>query len=287
MRDLAVQWHNGTLSADDQDAIKCEARQLASEALAIGDQTSFNGIPLLTTNSTVKFQVGADDGETIDVDTHSLRGVLNAMFVEDEMQGYEYYSQPAQTTIDMVETGPSSSTNFSYTIPADASMTDVQSIINNDPNSPVYVSARYDAAHNSYAFGFFNKQNGPGWDVVATGASIVAWTGPNSSAPAVESAPAFELGSPNDLDEIDAAIAAVSDVRSQYGAAQNRVEHRLNNVLNYEENLTAAESRIRDADMAHEATELTKSGILVQAATTMLSQANQAPNMVLTLLGHQ
>jgi flagellin len=86
------------------------------------------------------------------------------------------------------------------------------------------------------------------------------------------------------ISDIDQAIENVSKVRGQYGAVQNRLEHRLNNLATYQENLTASESRIRDVDMAAEMTKFTKLNILQQAGTSMLSQANQAPQNVLSLL---
>jgi flagellin len=87
-----------------------------------------------------------------------------------------------------------------------------------------------------------------------------------------------------DLDEIDSAIKNVSSKRSDFGAVQNRLEHRLNNLATYQENLVASESRIRDVDMAAEMVNFTKLGILQQAGTSMLAQANQAPQGVLSLL---
>jgi flagellin len=87
-----------------------------------------------------------------------------------------------------------------------------------------------------------------------------------------------------DLDEIDNAIKNVSSKRSDFGAVQNRLEHRLNNLATYQENLVASESRIRDVDMASEMVNFTKLGILQQAGTSMLAQANQAPQGVLSLL---
>jgi flagellin len=78
--------------------------------------------------------------------------------------------------------------------------------------------------------------------------------------------------------------AIISDVRSGFGATQNRLEHRLNNLATYQENLVASESRIRDVDMASEMVNFTKLGILQQAGTSMLAQANQAPQSVLSLL---
>jgi flagellin len=87
------------------------------------------------------------------------------------------------------------------------------------------------------------------------------------------------------LTNLDDAIKNVSTKRSAFGAVQNRLEHRLNNLATYQENLVASESRIRDVDMASEMVNFTKLGILQQAGTSMLAQANQAPQGVLALLG--
>lgn len=84
--------------------------------------------------------------------------------------------------------------------------------------------------------------------------------------------------------KIQNAINIVSAERARLGACQNRLEHTLNNVQNYAENLSASESRIRDADMAKEMTELTRSQILAEAGKVMLAQANALPRFVLKLL---
>ncbi|MDM5297584.1 flagellin Hag [Bacillus pumilus] len=92
----------------------------------------------------------------------------------------------------------------------------------------------------------------------------------------------------NDFDTqlaaVDDAINAVSKQRSALGAVQNRLEHTINNLGASGENLTAAESRIRDVDMAKEMSEFTKNNILSQASQAMLAQANQQPQNVLQLL---
>ena len=80
------------------------------------------------------------------------------------------------------------------------------------------------------------------------------------------------------------AITYVSNVRSQYGAIQNRLEHTMTNLNNIVENTTAAESRIRDTDMAEEMVRFSNFQILLQAGQSMLAQANQSNQGVLTLL---
>lgn len=91
-------------------------------------------------------------------------------------------------------------------------------------------------------------------------------------------------GAASAITTIDSAITAVSEHRATLGAIQNRLEHTIKSVDNTSENIQAAESRIRDTDMAKEMMNYTKSQILTNAAQSMLSQANQAPQSVLQLL---
>ena len=86
------------------------------------------------------------------------------------------------------------------------------------------------------------------------------------------------------VDKIKAAINSVSSTRGDLGAIQNRLEHTINNLSVTAENMTAAESRIRDVDMANEMMAYTKNNILVQSSQAMLAQANQIPQGVLQLL---
>lgn len=87
------------------------------------------------------------------------------------------------------------------------------------------------------------------------------------------------------IDQLKYAIGCVSNVRSQYGAIQNRLEHTINNLNNITENTTEAESRIRDADIATEMVEYSNNQILMQAGASMLAQANQHSQLILSLLG--
>jgi flagellin len=192
VRDLAVQYKNGTLSTEDKDAIKAEVVQLATEITDITDPTDgtkFNSKALFGAAVTFNFQVGANDNETIT------------------------------------------------------------------------------------ATGF----NAAGANLGAGGISEI--TGVTDAATATTL-----LDNAAVLTNLDTAIKNVSTARSNFGAVQNRLEHRLANLATYQENLTASESRIRDVDMASEMTKFTKLNILQQAGTSMLAQANQAPQGVLSLL---
>jgi flagellin len=91
--------------------------------------------------------------------------------------------------------------------------------------------------------------------------------------------------SQNNLTVIDAAIQKLNDNRSSLGALQNRLQSTINNINIYKENISAANSRIRDTDMAEESSELTKNNILTNATVSVLGQANQNPQLALKLLG--
>jgi flagellin len=172
IRELAVQYSNGTLSTSDQGAIQSEVGQLTSEVTRIGQTAQFNGIALFSSSSTISFQVGANDGEIIGVSTQSMSSIVGAI----------------------------------------------------------------------------------------------------------------SLGTSTTLSSIDSFIGAVSDQRAAFGAVQNRLQYTLDNLATYEENLTSSLSRIRDVDMASEMVNFTKEQILQQAGTSMLAQANSAPQSVLKLL---
>lgn len=93
-----------------------------------------------------------------------------------------------------------------------------------------------------------------------------------------------KLAAQENLSTIDAAISSLSGSRAELGAMQNRLQSAVNNLQVYDENMTSANSRIRDVDVATESSELVKSNILAQAGTAVLSQANQNSQLALKLL---
>src|ERR1700754_4887176 len=190
VRDLKVQYENGTNDANDQQSIAAEVTQIGKEVSSILTDTKFNGTAVFS--NAVTYQVGANEGETITV---------------------------ASGTVGL-------STN--------------------------------------------NAANGGLSEIIGLG-----------QATAAAASAAFDTMTITSIDDM---IKNVSSQRGTYGAVQNRLEHRLTNLATYQENLTASESRIRDVDMAAEMTKFTKLNILQQAGTSMLAQANQAPQGVLSLL---
>lgn len=87
------------------------------------------------------------------------------------------------------------------------------------------------------------------------------------------------------LSTIDNAMTSVNAIRANFGAMQNRLQSTSNNILVYNENMSAANSRIRDTDVAQETTEMTRNNILMQAGVSVLGQANQSQQLALKLLG--
>jgi flagellin len=194
VRDLKVQYSNGTLETGDKQAISAEVQQLGKEIKDITTKTEFNGIKLLDSGS-VSFQVGAESADTISLTKTDMAAAIG--------------SAGTGGLAEVIAVGDAANVAAADTLFASASMS---------------------------------------------------------------------------LDVIDEAIKNVSNARSTFGAVQNRLEHRLNNLATYQENLVASESRIRDVDMASEMVNFTKLGILQQAGTSMLAQANQSPQSVLSLL---
>ncbi|KOS60737.1 flagellin Hag [Lysinibacillus agricola] len=125
--------------------------------------------------------------------------------------------------------------------------------------------------------------NALGVNVQDTAASVTSISSPGEIGGGINIT--TQTAADNSISIIDSALNHVSKTRASLGAVQNRLEHTINNLGATSENLTAAESRIRDTDMAKEMMGFTKNNILMQAAQSMLAQANQQPQGVLQLLG--
>jgi flagellin len=161
---------------------------------------------------------------------------------------------------------------------------------NTEFNTKKLIDGSADSANGGTAFNFHigaNSDQSLTLDIADMGAVAlgVATAGAN---PATDPDIAISIANQSDantaIDTINGAIETVSAERSKLGAYQNRLEHTINNLGTSAENLTAAESRIRDVDMAKEMMEFTKNNILSQAAQSMLAQSNQQPSGVLQLL---
>lgn len=274
MRELAVQGANDTNVTQDRDAIQEELTALKSEIDRIGDTTEFNKQKLLSGNlgGTV-----AQDAATTTV--LAVTGVASASTNGAAAGTYEITSTTAgeltmtfggktQTIsnaggaqeLNFSEFGISIKTNAGYTaddavgdVVVDAGSVTFQIGANEDQNLSLNI-------RNMKTDGVLNLATAGRVDVSSHDAAKASVT------------------------NIEGAITEVSKERSKLGAYQNRLEHTINNLKTSSENLTAAESRIRDVDMAKEMMNFTKNNILNQASQAMLAQANSAPQAVLQLL---
>ncbi|MCT4775734.1 MULTISPECIES: flagellin N-terminal helical domain-containing protein [Exiguobacterium] len=275
MRELAVQGSSDTnQDSVDRDALDQEFQQLKSEIDDISSQTKFNKMNLLD----------GSFGNKVDTDPANTTALAVAGVASIEASG------PADTYTfadDGTDLTVTNGAGDSITIAGGTMADGAQSLNISEWGITIQTNSGFVAASLN------------GTDVVTTaGAGGTFQTGANSGetmnlAIGNMSASGLSINS-NDLqdrtnattalDAVDAAINAVSTERSNLGAKQNRLEHRINNLNVGAENLQAAESRIRDVDMAKEMMNFTKNNILNQAAQAMMSQSNQQPQAVLQLL---
>ncbi|OCS86802.1 flagellin [Caryophanon latum] len=190
--------------------------------------------------------------------------------------------------------------SFTFTAPTTAPTTSSNKTYILEPETKSVTKAPADAKDQSVKFQIGANENQAMTvsigDMRASALGIVgSGTGFNSTATVTNGTDSTAVENSLDLSShetaakaittLDAAINKVSTQRAALGAVQNRLEHTINNLGASSENLTAAESRIRDTDMAKEMMNFTKNNILTQAAQSMLAQANQQPQGVLQLLG--
>ena len=266
MRDLAVQSSNGTLSDDDRSAINKEYTALSDEIDRIRNTTEFNTKSLLTGEGndakSFTFQIGANANQTMSVSITNMSSTVLDVKGLDLTQAFAT-SDIAAAKDKAVAAAFIADTTTKYAadgkVDAAAGQTaaDLQTAIGTAADDAAKATAQktYDDALATFTASDEGK---------AAAATV-----------SVEN---------NPITKIDEAIKAVSAQRADLGAAQNRLEHTINNLGTTQENLSEANSRIRDVDMAQEMMSFTKSNILSQAATSMLAQANSMPNSVLSLL---
>ncbi|EBP6782198.1 flagellin FliC [Salmonella enterica] len=403
VRELAVQSANSTNSQSDLDSIQAEITQRLNEIDRVSGQTQFNGVKVLAQDNTLTIQVGANDGETIDIDLKQINSqtlgldTLNVQkaydvqaTVENSVKldtsaltadaikggvtgattagalkdgkvysnGTDYYVEVSfadatdsgkngflkvdvNTTTGAV-TVPAAAANTVVAKPAGVSeVTEVQGL--NTPSSAVQdqltaagVSAA-DAAKSEVVKMSYTDKNGKTIDGgfgVKVGDDIYAATknkdgsisinateytdkdgntktalnqlgGADGKTEVVtidgktynaskaaghdfkaqpELAEAAATTTENPLQKIDAALAQVDALRSDLGAVQNRFNSAITNLGNTVNNLSSARSRIEDSDYATEVSNMSRAQILQQAGTSVLAQANQVPQNVLSLL---
>ncbi|MBH0312249.1 FliC/FljB family flagellin [Alcaligenes faecalis] len=342
IRTLTVDASNGTKSASDLQSIQDEIGQRLQEIDRVSKQTQFNGVKVLGEKAdTLTIQVGAHDGETIDINLREINA--SALGLQDlnmkEAYASTVKSAGAAVSVDIStvdgptgltgggDVGPlmknaagdyfvqvtggteasevgyyavtleadgtfTTDTTLATTQPSAGDLTEVRSIETKFGAMPTASGAAVDgdvALVKDDDGNFYAKVTGakdPAGNGLyaatvdhATGAVTVAdW---NTKA-TVAGAPTGANASP--LDAIDKALGDVDTLRGELGAVQNRFQSTIANLNNTVNNLSAARSRIEDADYAVEVSNMTRSQILQQAGTSVLAQANQVPQTVLSLL---
>lgn len=309
MRELAVQGGNDTNTVEDRGQIQQEINQLTSEINRISNTTEFNNKKLLAGSEDGNFeatlQIGANKGQALTIDISKVDSTSLGIVGEKE----EYVSKK-------VSENATDDSTFKL-----AAKDDTISVKLDGKDVELFKAGAADEAHSAEdVISKLNeeiKKAGLDAKVSLDGDKKIVIEGKDAGkvtdlknkttdvmGTAVETKSVkngitdgtnnTEIGSALDVsnhenaaaavEKFEAALNKVSTERSKLGAFQNRLEHTINNLGTSSENLTAAESRVRDVDMAKEMMTFSKNNILQQAAQAMLAQANQQPQGVLQLL---
>jgi flagellin len=301
MRELALQAANDTLSSEDRAAINREIQQLRAEIDNVSQRTTFNGKPLLTGALSVRVDTGSSsaDGATISGGESDTATVLaNSFNVTNAAVGeYTLEGSGSQLTLALGQrsqtldlSGVSLNQNERYTLNFDE--LGISFVVRAGSRNQGAITGEHIAS------GLNAKTI-----VVVTDNTAHFQVGPAASDSlrvGFEAVDVSRLKLADALDNfdtsqtvvnaqelvtaLDEALNTVSEKRGKFGAVQNRLEHTVASLGVAKENMSAAESRIRDVDMAQEMVQFTRNQILLQAGTAMLAQANAAPQVVLQLL---
>jgi flagellin len=308
IRELAVQSANDTNSSSDRSSLNDEVTQLKSELDRIAQTTEFNGKAVIDgTMTDATFQVGANAGtsQTITFSINSARSAdlgtessdytayvagvdasttafAGLQIVADAGQGSAgsdidiAISHSTGATVDSVSVTASTGA-IAVTVAGSAgstiSNTDLAALLNNDADASALVDVTVLSAGSQGSTASTALAGGV-TEVQAAGTTTV-----NNLSVATRSQATVTIES------VDLALEDVDDIRGGLGAIQNRFESTIANLNTVAENLSAARSRILDADIAMETSNMTKQNILQQAGVSILAQANQAPQLALSLLG--
>ena len=314
IRELAVQSRNTTNSSEDRVALQKEVAQLKSEVDRVASTTSFNGTKLLDGSFTSKaFQVGANAGETINVDAIVDANIdkLGSSYQVTTAAGLTAPTTPATgVAVPAAFAGEAAgaltiSVNGGAAInlraldaisikPASDSVTDIASA-----NKAAVQQRLQDVASaiSEATSGQVTATVEDSGKLTIRSLNTFAFTGGSATTTGVVAADAAVQkqglkdvdistvqGADDAMMRMDGALKAVNSARADLGAMQNRFEAVVSNLNVNSENLSASKSRIMDADFAQETANLSRSQILQQAGTAMVAQANQLPQNVLKLL---
>ncbi len=294
MRDLSLQSANGSNSEGERKALNSEVTELKKELNRISNTTTFGGKKLLDGNfGTTTFQVGSAANETISVkidemSTSSLKG----KYYEGSVAAATGTASASGT---VTVAGTVNGTDFSVEVSVASGATAAQfsqsvATAINDANIGVGAFVD-DAGVTTLVSGQNTEGTANALSALSVSGSVAGITnGGYTAAAAVTETEMTNIdvstvqGAQESVIVIDQAIQAIDKQRADLGAVQNRFENTIGNLQNIAENVSAARGRIQDTDFAAETANLTKNQILQQAGTAILSQANQLPQAVLSLL---
>ncbi|ERS07001.1 hypothetical protein Q673_17470 [Marinobacter sp. EN3] len=284
IRELAIQSANATNSQSDREALDAEVQQRIAEISRISNQTTFNGLKVLDgTFGIASFQVGANSGDTISVDlTEGTRAgdigsIATALALNVNFSGTNAVAANDTFTVTV---GGGSAQTVTFT-GEEASISDVVNTINSQIDGAFAVAtddgASIEIKSDQDLSAIALTTNG----TTALTASATAATVDGS----LEDVAIDSVNGANDaIIRVDEALTTINSIRSELGAIQNRFESTIANLATTSENLSASNSRIRDADFAAESAELARTQVLQQAGLSVLAQANARPQQVLQLL---
>lgn len=305
VRELTVQAQNGTNSQDDLTSIQNEIGQRLNEINRIADQTDFNGVKVLSDDQKLSIQVGANDGESIEI---SLKEINSGTLGLDSfnVNGPQGTTAAATASNFTAAYGDSTAIADSKVSDFDAALSTKLGVATTSVTADT-ADAYVDEAGNWYAkVTITAASDAESRTLEAQGISVASGAtatfsvalDPQDADVTTNTTASFTVdgsklsasslvsgASDDPLATLDSALSKVDTLRSDLGAIQNRFESAITNLQTNEINLSAARSRIEDADYAEEVASMTKNQILQQAGTSVLAQANQLPQSVLSLLG--
>ena len=308
MRELAVQSANGTYTDEDRALINQEFLQLKSEIDRIATDTEFNGNKVLNGSLSGKeIKAGTiTDGDAVSGFIDKSSDLANDLTVEaSELEKLGEGDFIFEVTVDGQDNVTVSLLDKSeFNGGKEYVMDSITITKDNTTDSLKFGDAeiKFDVSDDRQANEIFTKTGEVSIDFTNTaekkGEGVNLQIGANQNQQigfSIENMRSRELGlggitvdtaenAQEAIGRLDAAVSKISAQRADLGANQNRLEHTIASTDNTAENLQAAESRIRDVDMAKEMMNLTKLNVLQQASQAMLSQANQAPQQVLSIL---
>jgi len=278
MRELAVQGASDTLAAEDRGKIVTEFDQLKAEIDRIAQKTTFNNVFLLQ---------GGLGSSVQNVGTNLVPDGGISNIVSTGASAATYTLEYVAATQTMTITNTDTSESQSIVLSAVPSGFDTATLNFTSHGIQVTINAALTAdinADNDFEVSAGSAQIQVGANAGDTIGITVGDMQVDALGLTTASVNTVANASAS-ISALDTAVGIVSTQRANLGAYQNRLEHTITNLGVASENLSAAESRIRDVDMAHEMMNFTKLQILQQAGTAMLAQANLAPQAVLQLLG--